>query len=84
MTYKSKPRTIEAEQFSEFSSAPLKGVCGYGNSCPTGYLGGLHVHTIHNNQVVLIEDKDYVVPEPDGIHYYPVKPEIFEKNYEPV
>lgn len=43
-----------------------------------------HVHTIHNNQIVLIEVGDYIIPEPDGVHFYPCRPDIFEATYEPV
>ena len=43
-----------------------------------------HVHTMHNNQAVILEPGDWIIPEPDGIHYYPVKPAVFEATYEPV
>ena len=42
-----------------------------------------HLHTIHEGQTVRLEPGDYVLPEPDGEHFYPVKAAIFEKNYEP-
>lgn len=42
------------------------------------------VETIHKDQRVQIVDGDWVIPEPDGIHFYPCKPDIFEKTYEPV
>jgi hypothetical protein len=34
--------------------------------------------------MVLLEVGDYIIPEPDGEHYYPCKPDIFEKTYERV
>lgn len=43
-----------------------------------------HLHTIHAGQTVLLEDGDYVMPEPDGKHFYTIKPDIFEATYEPV
>ncbi len=85
MKFRKKPVVIEAEQFSAISSRVQKGVCGYGRKCPYGYnleRDGLHVHTIHNNQIVTLEDGDWVVPEPDGEHFYPVKDNIFKANYE--
>jgi len=39
------------------------------------------VVTIHGQRAYL-DDKDWVIKEPDGIHYYPCKPDIFEKTYE--
>jgi len=41
-----------------------------------------HVHTIHDGQFCLVEDGDWIVPEPDGVHFYPIKPEIMTKNYQ--
>ena len=42
------------------------------------------VETIHKGQTVAIKEGDWVLPEPDGIHFYPCKPDIFENTYEPV
>ena len=80
--FRKKPVIIEAEQFFRSSTSLLnntKGVC----QCWEGDGRG-HVHTIHNNQVVNLEDGDYIIPEPDGEHYYPCKPDIFESSYEEV
>jgi hypothetical protein len=38
------------------------------------------VVTIHNQRVDVIEG-DWIIKEPDGEHYYPCKPDIFEQNY---
>lgn len=35
-----------------------------------------------NGQWNLIYPGDYVFPEHDGIHYYPVKPEVVRKKYD--
>lgn len=40
------------------------------------------VETIHKGQTVKVEEGDWIIPEPDGEHYYPCKPDIFEKTYE--
>jgi hypothetical protein len=42
-----------------------------------------HVHTAHA-QTVDLTHGDYVVPEPDGSGFYPVKPKIFEAKYEEI
>ncbi len=80
--YKSTPREIEAEQYTELG-ALLVGECHCDMDTPTS-THTPHVHTAHNGQIVVLEDGDYVVPEPDGRGYYPIKPDIFEKNWEKV
>jgi hypothetical protein len=79
--YIKRPIIIEAVQYNEYGKL-VRGMCnsrscfGAGNNKP-------HVHTIHRGQIVNLEIGDYIVPEPDGEHYYPVKADIFEKTYEP-
>jgi hypothetical protein len=34
--------------------------------------------------MVILDVGDWIIPEPDGEHFYPVKPDIFEKTYEAV
>jgi hypothetical protein len=72
MKYRSKPKTIEAVQWSP--ATPHPGVARDGD--------WYFVVTIHEQRVYLAEG-DYIVMEPDGVHYYPVKPDIFLKSYEP-
>ncbi len=45
----------------------------FGNKCV--------VMTIHG-QETNIDDGDWIIQEPDGEHYYPCKPDIFEATYE--
>ena len=68
---------VECEQW--LPGKQVKGVI-----CPPEELGDTapYVVTIHN-QKVFIEPGDWILPEPDGLHYYPVKPEIFVNTYEP-
>ncbi len=80
MKYRKKPVVIEAEQFLLGKPIP-KGVC-FGWNCKIG--DQPHVHTIHEGQHVMIESGDWIIPEPDGKHFYPCKPDIFEKTYEPL
>jgi hypothetical protein len=82
--YRKKPdtRIFEPEQYFRSASSLInstKGVC----QCKEGDTRG-HVHTIHKGQVVDLEDGDWVMPEPDGEHFYPIKPDIFAATYEPV
>ena len=72
--FRKKPVIIEAEQFT--GSLFIRGVC---------ICGGIaaHLHTIHAGQVVELSIGDWIIPEPDGEHFYPCKPDIFEKTYEP-
>jgi len=80
--YRKKPVVIEAEQYLEYGKL-VKGMCN-SQSCYTSGNTSPHVHTIHNGQIVNLEIGDYVIPEPDGEHYYPCKSDIFENTYEPV
>jgi len=42
-----------------------------------------YVTTIHEQRSYLA-DGDWVIGEPDGKHFYPCKPDIFEQTYEQV
>jgi hypothetical protein len=42
------------------------------------------VHTMHESQIVVLEPGDWITAEPDGIHYYPIKAAVMEKNYEKI
>ena len=83
--YIKKAVVIKAVQYVKYGE-PVKGMCE-STSC---YLSGLlgcdepHVHTIHKGQVVVLEVGDWIIPEPDGEHYYPCKAGIFEQTYEKV
>jgi hypothetical protein len=78
--YRKNPVIIEAEQYIKYGKL-IKGMCK-SRSCYSEGNQEPHVHTIHNNQIVLLEVGDYIIPEPDGEHFYPCKPDIFERTYE--
>ena len=78
--YKKKSVVVEAEQYKEYGQL-VKGMCN-STSCLTAGNNKPHVHTIHDNQIVLLEVGDYIIPEPDGEHFYPCKPDIFAQTYE--
>lgn len=79
--YRKKPIVVEAEQwfpargFSNPNALCYKLMCSNEEPCP-------HVHTIHKGQTVSLEIGDWVIAEPDGIHFYPCKPDIFTETYE--
>ena len=77
--FRKKPIIIEAEQFRK-SKLPLPF-----RNVPACFLGpdGWYVTTIHG-QDTFIADGDWIIPEPDGKHFYPCKPDIFEATYEAV
>ncbi len=78
--YRKKPVEVDAVQYQRYGHL-VHGMCN-SRSC---YLAGNtepHVHTIHNNQVVLLEVGDWIIPEPDGEHFYPCKHDIFAATYE--
>jgi len=76
--FRRKPgKIVEAEHYVEYGHL-VKGMCN-SRSC---FRLADHVHTIHNNQVVILELGDWILPEPDGIHFYPCKPDIFEETYD--
>ena len=85
--FRSRPREIEAEQFVDGVETGgykiPKGVCYCSDGDDPEKLNHrFHVHTMHGNQVVVLEKSDWVVPEPDGVHYYPIKPDVMTKNYD--
>lgn len=91
--FQSKPKKIRAYQFTEelmcaavLDHNPPAGVkVGYANTHPERrevYSAKLYVVTIHG-QRTNIEIGDWIIEEPDGVHHYPCKPDIFEKSYEP-
>lgn len=80
--YVKRPVGIEAVQYVEYGGL-VTGMC---NSicCRINGHNEPHVHTIHNNQIVNLEVGDWIIPEPDGVHYYPCKPDIFALTYDKV
>lgn len=74
-TYRRKSgATIEAVQFTNEGPDPIGVYRREEDWTP-------YVVTIHGQRCYIMEG-DFIVPEPDGIHYYPVKPDIFAATYE--
>ena len=80
--YRKKPVVIEAVQYLKYGGL-VKGMCN-SRSCYSSGNNKPHVHTIHNNQIVNLEIGDWIIPEPNRVNYYPVKPDIFALTYEKV
>lgn len=81
--YRKKPVVVEAEQFF-YDGQPVPGV-HYPPKSPDGrtYEGDAFVVTAHG-QSAYLDNGDWVIAEPDGEHYYPCKPDIFEATYEAI
>ncbi len=73
--YRKKPIVVEAHQFRHPATAE------YG--VHTEEDGRAYVVTIHGQKAYL-EPDDWVIVEPDGIHCYPCKNDIFLRTYEEV
>lgn len=80
--YRKRPVIVDAEQWF-----PGKEVRGVQHFKPVGV--DIHianeawfVETIHNQRAWLAPG-DWVIMEPDGIHFYPCKPDVFQAVYEP-
>ena len=80
MKFKSKPTVIEAEQWHGPESSPMTGVFCVGN---TDDWSNYYVVTIHGERAGL-SPGDWVIQEPDGVHHYPCRPDIFAARYEPL
>lgn len=75
-TYRKKPVLVEASQFF---------ISGNPEEYPEGIrwdhqAGNYYVTTIHGQRAYLA-DEDWVITEPDGLHHYPCKPDIFAAIY---
>jgi hypothetical protein len=84
MKYRKRPdnRIFEPVQYVARGRL-VPGMCN-SLSCFSAGNNQPHVHTIHDGQIVNLEVGDWIMPEPDGKHFYPIKPDIFEATYEPV
>jgi hypothetical protein len=71
--YRSRPAEIEADQW--FPGKAVRGV-EWDGMRP-------FVTTIHGQRSYL-DPGDWVADEGDGVHFYPIKPDKFEKRWESV
>jgi hypothetical protein len=78
--FRKKLKIIEAVQYTRRGKFETGMCTSY--ECISNTCSEPHVHTIHNNQIVILELGDWIIPEPDGKHFYPCKPDIFAETYE--
>jgi len=83
--YRKKPVIVEAEQFHINEQPWPDGVIHHEaeESTGFGYAEWFSVITIHSQETTVV-DGDWIIAEPDGEHFYPCKPDIFEQTYEAV
>ena len=89
--FRKKPVVIEAIQFNGFNPGEIKKFVG--DACSVEYHDAAHqagaggvgvditIHTLEGDMKVSRED--YVIKGVNG-EFYPCKPDIFEKTYEPL
>jgi hypothetical protein len=87
--FRKKPIEIEAEQYLG------PNLVSRGQNLPNSPFGVLwaemwdgaklcpYIVTIHG-QKTFIECGDWIITEPDGVHHYPCKPDIFKDTYDPL
>lgn len=79
--FRRKPTVITAEQFTQ-EMIDLKVPNAEGVCWNPSHSKQPHVHTAHGQTVDVVAG-DWIVPEPDGRGYYPIKADIFAASYEP-
>jgi hypothetical protein len=77
MRYRKKPVVIDAVQFEGPPGKDPPGVFRRPED------DSPYVVTIHDQRCYL-SPGDWIVPEPDGVHYYPIKDEVFRATYDEV
>jgi hypothetical protein len=81
MKYRKKPVVIEAMKL-EYSTSSQKNIIEWSNNIiKKGLDGGLIIPTLEGNMVA--NTGDYIIKGING-EFYPCKPDIFQKTYEPV
>lgn len=83
--YRKKPVIVEAKQW--FPGKQVRGVTETFYANPDGTIIGSSgygfVTTIHGQETT-VAPGDWIITEPDGIHHYPCKPDIFTQTYDPI
>ncbi len=74
MKWQSLPKIVDAEQFFHPATAP-RGV-------RTEEDGRAYVVTIQG-QKVYVKPGEWIVEEPDRLHYYPIADDVFRASYTP-
>ncbi len=80
---KYRTKVIEKEVSGQFFANEIPWPAGVLDLGSKAVLGSYGVMTIHG-QIAIVVDFDWIIEEPDGVHHYPCKPNIFEATYEKV
>ena len=72
--YRKMPIVVDAEQFASIDNPPRGVFLDWDNAA--------YVDTI-NKHSVPVNLGDWVIMEPDGVHFYPCDPDVFASTYEP-
>ena len=82
--YRRRPNTKEIDAVQWFPGMEITGLdeisAGKGSDGSIWPAYGI-VKTIHG-QATKVHPGDFVITEPDGVHHYPCKPDIFADTYE--
>lgn len=94
--YRKKPVIIEAVQFTGDNHDEIVAFTK-GNAVHTKAIGAdergngnpqvyekLTITTMHQGQQVDLVPGDFVIPEPDGVNFYPCKRSVFADTYDPI
>jgi hypothetical protein len=73
--FRRKPTETEAEQFTHPATAPRGVYVGENGEC--------WVVTIHGHKTPVVPG-DWIMPEPDGEHFYPIKDDVFRATWDPI
>lgn len=80
--FRKKPVVIEAVQYTVETCREAHAFLGYGHPRPDDACGlGIEIETMEGTMVV--SAGDWIIKGVNG-EFYPCKPDIFEKTYEPV
>lgn len=77
--FRKRPVEIEAIQYDGFQTGALHEFCGDNFLEPVN--GKPFIHTLEGDMT--ISPGDWIIKGVNG-EYYPCKPDIFEKTYEPI
>ena len=78
------PAIFEANQWNGDADHLVPGMSESFRADDDGALWPVYQVTTIQGVEVAVMPGDYVIQEPDGIHYYPCKADIFEQRYMPV
>jgi hypothetical protein len=82
--YRKKPVIVQAVQFDVCQNEKYSMVGKEERGDPKSIMGSevkFYVTTIHGQRAYLCNG-DWIIKEPDGVHYYPCQDDVFKTVYE--